>query len=223
MTISHNMNDSHYSTRQRRQKEQAERRRAILEAAREVFFDKGFMAATVEAIAGRCGLAKGTIYLYFKGKEELYISILAEGLGLLKKEFAKITQLSRPADLLLGQILETYFAFYQRHRQYFGILFLSSQPDVRERVPEDLFRQCMDIARDCMQVVSQVIQQGMDDAIFRRVNPWVKANILWATVNGIIMCYEQDPMYRDEVLDLSLEEILQQALDLALNGLRSGA
>ncbi len=65
------MNNGQTPTAIRRQKEQAQRRKSILKAAREVFFQKGFMAATIEEIAGRCGFAKRTIYLYFKCKEEL--------------------------------------------------------------------------------------------------------------------------------------------------------
>jgi len=99
-------------------------------------------------------------------------------------------------------------------------MFLSSQPDVRERVPDELLRECMDSARDCMQVVSDVIEKGIESGVFRKVNSWAAANILWSTVNGIIMHYEQGPLYRDEILRLSLEDILREALDLALNGLR---
>jgi TetR/AcrR family transcriptional regulator len=206
----------------RRQREQVERRKSILKAAREVFFKKGFMAATMDAIADRCGLAKGTIYLYFKSKEELYVSLMAEGMGLLKKELEKIIHLPLPSDKLLGEVLQTYYTFYQRKRQYFRIMFLSSQPDVRERVPDDLLRQCMDSARDCMRILSDVIQGGVESEVFREVNPWAVANILWSTVNGIIMSYEQGPLYRDEIVGLTLEEILRASLDLVLEGLRSG-
>jgi TetR/AcrR family transcriptional regulator len=203
----------------RRQKEQAERRKAILTAAREAFFDKGFMAATMDGIADRCDLAKGTIYLYFKSKEELYVSIMAEGMGLLKKDFHTIRDLPLPGDRLLGEVLRAYYAFYEKNRKYFRIMFLSSHPDVRERVPDELLRECMDSARECMQVLSDVIDKGMESGLFRKVNPWAFANILWSTVNGIIMHYEQGPLYRDEILMLPLREMLLEALDLALNGL----
>ncbi len=48
------------------------RRQAILQAARQVFARKGFEPATLEAVAREAGLAKGTLYLYFKNKEDLY-------------------------------------------------------------------------------------------------------------------------------------------------------
>ncbi len=217
------MSESHTKTALRKRKEQGQRRRAILTAAREAFFEKGFVAATMAAIANRCDLAKGTIYLYFKSKEDLYISLMAEGMELLRKDFGKIADLEAPGDELLGEVLKTYYTFYLENRKYFRIMFLSSQPDFRERVPEELLRECMDSGRGCMQVLSDVIEKGVENGVFRKVNPWAMANVLWSTVNGIIMNYEQGPLYREEILKLPLEEMLREALDLALNGLRSGA
>jgi len=129
----------------------------------------------------------------------------------------------RIADKLLGEVPRTYFSFYEKNRKYFRIMFLSSQPDVRERVADELLRECLDSARECMQVLSDVIEKGIGDGVFRKVNPWAFANILWSTVNGIIMHYEQGPLYRDEILRLPLREMLHEALDLALNGLRVSA
>jgi AcrR family transcriptional regulator len=214
------MNNGHTSTALRRQKEQAERRKSILKAAREVFFKKGFMASTIEEIAGRCGLAKGTIYLYFKCKEELYVSIMGEGMGLLKKELVKIAGLPLRSDELLFHMLQTYFAFYRKNRKYFRIMFLSSQPDVRELASDKLLRECLDTARDCMRTVSVIVEKGIESGLFRTVNAWAVANILWSTINGILMSCEQDSIYREEILGMEIEDILRESLDLALNGLR---
>lgn len=221
MTISQKMNTSHRKTARRRQREHAERRNAILTAAREVFFEKGFMTATMEAIAEKCDLAKGTLYLYFKSKEELYVSIMAEGMRLLKQELERVQCLSLNSEQLLGEVMQNYVAFYRENRKYFRIMFLTSQPDFRERVSPELLKQCMDPAKDCMRIVSDIIQQGSDSGAFRKVDAWSVANILWATVTGIIMSYEQEPVYRDEIFGQKLEEILWKSLDLALNGLRS--
>jgi hypothetical protein len=78
----------------------------------------------------------------------------------------------------------------------------------------------MDTARDCMRTVSDIVEKGIKSGLFRTVNPWAVANILWSTINGIIMSYEQDSMYREDILGMEIEEILRESLDLALNGLR---
>ncbi|MDR3567208.1 MAG: TetR/AcrR family transcriptional regulator [Syntrophobacteraceae bacterium] len=214
------MDATRKKTSLRKQKEQAQRREAILNSAREAFFDKGFMAATIEDIADGCELAKGTIYLYFKSKEDLYICLVIEGLGLLKRDLGKIRELDLPADLLLGEMLRLYHVFYEKNPKYFRIMFLSSQPDVRERVKEELLKECLACAAECIQILNEVILRGCEEGIFRKANSWTFAIVLWTMVNGIIMQYEQDPFYRGDILKVSLGEMLQEGLDLALNGLR---
>jgi AcrR family transcriptional regulator len=221
MTKSHIMNTGQNRKTERRKSEQLARRTAILKAAREVFFAKGFMNATIDEIAERCGLAKGTIYLYFKSKEELYVSIMAEGMGRLRKEFEALRK-HRPGEkYLVENAFRTYYGFYLRNKKYFRIMFLSSHPDVRARVPEALLVDCMEAARECLGIVRDLIQEGIENHYYRKVDAWAVANILWATVNGIVMSFEQDPQYREEIVGMKLEQMLLHSLDLALQGLRA--
>ena len=222
MTISHIMNGSHNnkSKSERRRKEQLARRNTIIKAAREVFFAKGFMDATVDEIADRCGLAKGTIYLYFQSKEEVYVSIMAEGMGRLLKELQEIKSIDARNGGFIELALQTYYRFYRNNRKYFRIMFQSIHPDMRSRVPDELLKSCVDTAVECLGVVRDLVQKGIEKGIYRKVNPWAVANILWATVNGIIMGYEQDPIYREQIVGMELEDMLRCSCDLASDGLR---
>ena len=60
------------SSQDRREKERESRRSAILKAARKLFFDRGFKNVTVDNIAAKAEVSKGSVYLYFKSKEEIY-------------------------------------------------------------------------------------------------------------------------------------------------------
>src|SRR5262245_39213918 len=53
----------------------------ILEAARKVFAKKGFHVATVDDVANAAGVAKGTVYLYYRSKQEVYLAALKFGIG----------------------------------------------------------------------------------------------------------------------------------------------
>ena len=66
-------------TTERRQREKEQRRMEILSSAREIFFAKGLEGSTMDEIADKAELSKGTLYLYFKSKDELYVSLLSEG------------------------------------------------------------------------------------------------------------------------------------------------
>ena len=70
----------------------------ILDAARKVFARRGFGGATVDEIAEAAGVAKGTLYLYFPSKREIYLKVLKRGLALLIEETARnVTAAPAPA------------------------------------------------------------------------------------------------------------------------------
>ena len=59
-----------------RAEKRAQQRQRILDSARAVFFRDGFMAANLDEVAERAGVAKGTLYRYFENKAELYVAVL---------------------------------------------------------------------------------------------------------------------------------------------------
>ena len=63
--------------RARTKKAKDERRKVLLNAALDLFFEKGFAAARMEDIAARAGVTKGTVYLYFSSKEELFKDLIS--------------------------------------------------------------------------------------------------------------------------------------------------
>jgi len=64
---------------ERREREKEVRRDAILDAAENIFFSKGVDSSSMDEIASRAELSKGTLYLYFKNKDELYHGIIHRG------------------------------------------------------------------------------------------------------------------------------------------------
>src|SRR6476646_6442765 len=96
-----------------------DRRSQLLEAARTVFAKKGYDDATVSEIVGRAGVAQGTFYLYFPGKESL-AGAFAE---LLSERFAEVAAekraRSRSFDTALIRVLEAAYVVADEHRDIF--------------------------------------------------------------------------------------------------------
>jgi AcrR family transcriptional regulator len=74
---------------ERKRQEREARRHRIQDAARPVFFERGFARASIEDIAKQAQLSVGAIYLYFKSKEDLYLSIIERSLRTLGDDLAK--------------------------------------------------------------------------------------------------------------------------------------
>ena len=75
---------------ERKEREKERRREEILDAAQRVFVEKGLTTATVDDIAMAAELSKGTLYLYFESKEDIYVALMMRGLRLLYSVFNEI-------------------------------------------------------------------------------------------------------------------------------------
>src|SRR5690348_3843549 len=98
-----------------RQERSSERRHAILAAALDEFSQAGFAAARLDDVAKRAGVAKGTIYLYFRDKESLFQEIvremlaplvaIIEGMGAADVPMARVSE--HIVDLFVREVYET--------------------------------------------------------------------------------------------------------------------
>jgi AcrR family transcriptional regulator len=90
---------------------QAERRQAILDAALAVFAEHGYEAARLDEVARRAGMAKGTLYLYFKDKQALFESLIRSAIDPVLE---RLQEVSEVPDLPLSQVLEILFAVFEK-------------------------------------------------------------------------------------------------------------
>src|SRR4051812_19578692 len=114
---------THSVTTSRRKKEKEDRKERILSAAREVFFEEGIHRATVDAIASRAEVAKGTVYLYFATKETIVAHLLLEGLDTLSDYLATAYDkgANQDGEARLRRLAAAYFEFYQNETDYFRL------------------------------------------------------------------------------------------------------
>jgi len=114
------------------------RKAQILEAARESFAADGVAATTVDGIARRAGVAKGTVYLYYKSKDEVLRQILIDDLDHLRDQTV-------PPILEPGQVedkLQRFFVsvleFFDRRRDFFEQIYFEMGADVRHKAQQRL-------------------------------------------------------------------------------------
>ena len=88
------------STAERRAREKAQRRRGILNAARQEFFERGFHSPTVDDVARRAEVSKGTIYLYYESKEVILAAGMVKACPLLERQGSGKTAFLIPVPCL---------------------------------------------------------------------------------------------------------------------------
>ena len=121
------------------------RRNSILTAARSVFSGQGYAAATVDDIANAAGIAKGTLYLYFRSKEEIYLAALTQDLvAMAQKARAEMEQAASLREQIRA-FISVRLEYCQKHEEFlriylaeYGSMFVKGRPLPREF--HDLFR-----------------------------------------------------------------------------------
>ena len=133
---------------------------AILGAALEVFSEHGFHQATVEEIAERAGLGKGTLYRYFSNKEALFNELVRVRLLELEKRANEMLDERDDALAVITNYLRAYFEFFERNQRLYRVI-VQEQLDVGGRMQDLYMKQLMRRAPLLKRKIYEAIQQGM--------------------------------------------------------------
>ena len=172
---------------ERRKRERENRKIAILKAARKLFFEKGFRQVTVENIARKAEFSKGSIYLYFNSKEEIYSQILLNDIDKFHDRVADILQGPSSASEALIRVAEIYVDFFLNDRELFRILmnFMLHNNDMN--LPEDINNHIIKTTNRTISIIEQVFKYGIEKGEFPPdINLRMNRNAIWGLLNGII-------------------------------------
>ncbi|MFQ5813647.1 MAG: TetR/AcrR family transcriptional regulator [Anaerolineae bacterium] len=209
------------TTAQRRARERARRQQEILEAAKEVFFDKGIHRATVDDVAAQAEISKGTVYIYFQSKESILAHLLLEGLSILlsqlKAAFAPQEPLS--AEKHLRQLVEAYWQFAQTYPDYFRLLMALDRGRFRERVSAEMYQQILTESTRGLGLAAKAIRQGTEEGVFTADDPLLAAGVLWGALNGALTLMA-NPV-RQEMIPVDPKAVFDATFELFLRGLQA--
>jgi AcrR family transcriptional regulator len=93
----------------------------ILEAARKTFAAQGFAATTMDAIAEQAHIAKGTLYLYFPSKRDIYLAALRQGIRSLNDDTSRKVAAKTGVLDKLRTFVTTRVEYFEQNREFFLI------------------------------------------------------------------------------------------------------
>jgi len=175
---------------ERRKRERENRRNAILKAARKLFFEKGFKPVTVESIAKKAELSKGSIYLYYNSKEEIYTQILLSDIDKFHERIVDLlpsTTNGYSASDALFRLAAIYVDFFLNDRELFRILMTFMLHTTDMNLPEDLNNHIIKTTNRTINIIEQIFRYGVERGEFpRTINLRQNRNAIWGLLNGII-------------------------------------
>ena len=188
-----------------------DKRDRILNAAIKVFAKNGFYATRVSEIAKAAGVADGTIYLYFKNKDDVLISIFEDGIRRLLTILRKVAASDDPVEQRIKRIIELQLGLLEDQRDLAEVITVNLRQSSRllKQYGAPLFM-------EYIEVLAGVVDEGQEQGTFRSdLNSRVVARALFGALDGILLTWalgEADPQ--------ALRRAASHCASLFLDGLR---
>ncbi len=205
---------------ERKQRERERRRQQIMIAAKRVFSVKGFSRATMEDIAKEAELSPGTLYLYFKNKDELFSSLsirILQYLNIRLEHVANDRSLETGA-LKIESLKEAMLDVYKFDPlMLINMFHLQSSETIRNLSPE-LLSEIKTLSRSSLKTMCRIFEEGQKDGYLIDRPSIVLADIVLALFSGIVLWEESKKSINDE--KNFLEQTLNTAFEIFNRGIR---
>lgn len=135
----------------------------ILEAAVKVFARQGFYQSTIAQIAKEAGVADGTIYLYFKNKDDILVQFFAHRAKQVFESFREEVDQAQTSLDKLRNLIRRHLAEFQRDRD--GAIVYQVETHQSSRLAEEQIREMSQMYRD---LISEIVEQGQQEGHIRK-------------------------------------------------------
>lgn len=174
--------------RERKERERERRRQQIIVAAKRVFSEKGFNKATMEDIAKEAELSPGTLYLYFKNKDELYASL---SLRILQYLIIRLEHVNGNTDLSASEkieaLIEAMFDVYNFDPLIIINMFHLQSNETLKNLSEEMLGEIEELSRKSIGAMATIFEDGIKEGVFIDRHPVALADIFWSMFSGIIL------------------------------------
>ncbi|MBI5025776.1 MAG: TetR/AcrR family transcriptional regulator [Nitrospirae bacterium] len=195
-----------------------DKRELILKAATRVFARKGYHASRTVEIANEAGVAEGTLYNYFKSKEDLLISIFEENWKMFLKAAKEIASLSVHPDEKIDAILDLSLNMFGKDKDIAEVIL------VELRQSRKIFSEKhISMVLDFLEILESVIAEGIEKGIYRKdIDTKVVRAILFGTVEGVLLSWilsQEHPAYKKRKVKFTLKDAKRTIMNIYREGI----
>jgi AcrR family transcriptional regulator len=167
--------------KERKDREKAEIRKSILEAAMELFIEEGYNGVSIRKIAKKIEYSPGSIYTYFTDKDSIFYALHVEGFEILYKKQVSSQSINDPRERLLAQG-KAYIEFALENQEYYDIMFI-----MRESIELICRQEDKDWTHGqrSYDLLRRNVSECQSAGMFKNQNVESVAFLLWSIVHGI--------------------------------------
>lgn len=199
---------------ERRKREREARRTAVLDAARSLVREQGFNGTTTKKIAERCELSEATLFWYFKNKEEIFVSLLYEGIDFMARGLEGVFAKGGAPETLLSRLWKFFGRVHDEHPEYLHVFTYLSHPQATTAVTDEVREELARRSGDNFRRFAAMLQEHLGV-----VDGRLLADVLWAAFTGLTVL--QDSRVNLGAKAHPTQREMSQAFQLVLSGVAS--
>ncbi len=168
----------------RKQREREEMRQLILEGARDVFLEKGYEHASLRNIAERIEYSPGTLYLYFKDKDEIFHALHEEGFRRMLVQMQPLQHVSNPFERLkaMGRV---YMEFARKNKDFYDLMFIVRGPVKHEIADHEKW----EMGSRTLNYLKDILRECQTIGYFQGMDIEYLSFSIWSTMHGMSALY----------------------------------
>jgi AcrR family transcriptional regulator len=204
---------------ERKGRERERRRQDIMVAARRVFSARGYEKATMEDIAREVELSPGTLYLYFKNKDDLYASLNLRVLQFLNVKFDHaLADKGLDFGTKLDRLMDALLDVYEYDPLILNNVFHLQSSETLKSVSDELLGEINALSRRALRTLAGMFAEEIEKGTIVAHNPMALADMLWGLFSGTVLWEETKRMINAE--RYQLKESIRTGFDLLRRGLK---
>ncbi len=203
---------------ERKDREKRLRRIQILEAAKKVFTTKGYNTATMEEIADMAELSPGTLYIYFKNKEELHTFLSIDILHYIAKEIEFVADNDSSPEEKLDDLRDVFIEVYEQDAMVLISLFHLQSGETLKNLSKEVLEKLKQTSVRALNGIISIVNSGIDKGVFVDNHPVALADVIWSMFSGVVLWVDSKRLLNDQK-DF-VKSTLKIAFDIVKTGLK---
>lgn len=217
MTVSHYILNF-MGIKERKLREKQKRRKEILDTAERLFSGKKGMDTTMDDLADKTELAKGTLYLYYPNKENILVALAERGIGILRKRLQRAMDENKAGVEQLSDIADTFVKFLKEKPLHSSLILRYENTIITNKENENRGL----LIEPVLDILYGILKKGKTDGSIRNdIGTKELVTILWSQMLGILITLAG----RGEILKIYGVEkdwIIRGHYRVIMNGLAAG-
>jgi len=193
------------------------RKKQIITAAEVVLLAVGIDNFTINLVIKEAEIAKGTVYNYYKHKDEMLAELATKALDMMNEHFkAAMAEHANSIDKIKS-ICWAAYGFHERHSRHFELISFMERPDFD--INMDRYRS---LSHDFQQYMSEVIKEGLEKGEIRKdLNPISTIYILWASCVAVVQFVESKKKLLKYHLEISTKTMVDDFANMIAKSLEA--